>query len=422
LEFSGKIGWNQLRRKVFLHDFGFELGLVMLMGYSRKFIFLLCCLSLPAMVAAQPQAKTAPRKASLDALIARVDSYWKLLQEQKKLGAAEFVNPFHREEFVARPIPAFSDPRVSSLELSPDRNSAKVTVIVKRIFPNQIMNWSVTEQWVFKTGTWYLQPETASLPMSGGAREKPVSLNAEQRESLRQELTQKLHFKDRVLDFGTVRQGTPVYVKLIYSLEWKETIPVEIDRSKPGSEEIGLKQKSFEPGQSNELVIEISTLNYDGTVNESLTLKANSQGIDVPFEISVQGNVYVPISLNPKALRFIQNEREKILLIRNNTKEPVDLKSMFTETNEVTIETLPATILPGQQLQLKFKKLSEGISPGKVDNVSISLAKPVDGVGGISIPVVLNYIETKRQQPDMPLEIREMEELLRKSPSGIPVK
>jgi hypothetical protein len=394
----------------------------MAIRYLKNLLLLLCCLSLPAMVAAQPQAKTAARRASLDSLVARVDSYWRLLQEQKRLSAAEYVIPSRRETFVSSGTPAFTDPQISSLELSPDRNSAKVTVIVKRIFPNQIMNWPVTEQWFFESGNWYLQPNTLSLPISSSAQDKPLSPNAEQKEGLRKELEKMLRFENPILNLGTVRQGPIAYATLKYTLAGNQSLPVDIDRTKPGSESIGLKERTLVPGQSKELAFGISTLNYDGAFNERVVLVVNKEGVDVPFEVTVQGNVYVPVSLNPKILRFLTNESEKELLVRNNTKERLELKSLFSETNAVIVEPLPATILPGQQLKLKFRKVMEVGNPNTRDNLSISLTQPVDGIASLPLPVVLNYVEPKRHESDDPLNSREIQELLRKNQTNTPIR
>jgi hypothetical protein len=385
--------------------------------YYGRFFALLFCLSLPVMVSAQRQAKTIPARPSLESLVARVDSYWKLVQVKKKLAAAEYVIPSHREEFVARFIPDFSDPRISSLALSPDRNSVKVTVSVQREFPGQTMKWLVTENWVFEAGTWYLEPETLLLPMSNGAPVNPSLPNAEQKEKLQRELREMLRLENQSLNFGTVRQGAPATAMLKYTLSGNDSLPIDIDRTRPGLKLFGLRDRTLVPGKSRELAIEVSTLDYEGAVNERVALLVSRQGVDLPFEIEVRGNIYVPISLTPKILFFRQNEqdKEKELLVRNNTKQQVELKSVFSETNALVIEPLPATILPGQQLLLKFRKIADVSNANLRDNISISLTKAADGMGSINIPVIFNYLEPKRHEPEQPDEPKEIQELLRKN-------
>src|SRR5262245_46126858 len=62
-----------------------------------------------------------PAKPSLDALLTRVDAYWSSLAAGKTQAALSYVAASHRDRFRSRQMPPFSNPRVTAIELSPDR-------------------------------------------------------------------------------------------------------------------------------------------------------------------------------------------------------------------------------------------------------------------------------------------------------------
>jgi hypothetical protein len=366
---------------------------------------------------------SAESKASLDRLVSRVDSYWKLLLEGKKSQAAAYVAPSKREEFLVRTVPQFSNPRLMSLELSEDRTEAKVTVTIRRPLPHPFdeLDWRVKENWVFEKKNWYLLPETAFIPIQRGAATPSTQFNAEQIEAVKRELRQMLHFEESVLDFGTINQGTPIDVKLKYTLAGNEPLAVSIRSSVPDLRILGLSGQSLLPGKMNVLTVEIPSEHYDGDVNERMDLVVPRQGVEVPFEFTVKGHVYVPVSLVPRLLQFdSKGEREKTILVRNNSKKILKIKSFFSEINAVSIESLPATIPPGQQLHLKVKQIREVTRSNLRDNLSIAFAEPVDGETHLRLAVVFNPSKKEGDNTENPAAGADIQELIRKNQINLP--
>jgi hypothetical protein len=366
---------------------------------------------------------SAKSKASLDKLVSRVDSYWKLLLEGKKHEAAAYLVPSKREDFLARPFPSFSNPRLKSLELSKDRTEAKITVIVRRPVPIPFdeLDWPVKEKWIFENKNWYLLPETASIPIQSGAATPSTQFNAEHIEAVKRELQQMLRFEKSVLDFGTVNRGTAIVLKIGYSLAGNEPLAVTVRGSALGLRILGLNGQSLLPGQMKEIAIEMKSVLYDGDVKEQIDLVFKKQGVEVPFEFTVKGHVYVPASVVPRLVQFdLKGEREKTILVRNNSKEILKIKSLFSETDAVRIESLPATILPGQEAQLKVKWIRDVDRSDLRDNLTLSFAQPVDGMAALGLTVVFNPSKKKNHDAGNPDEGIYIQDLIHKNQINLP--
>jgi hypothetical protein len=177
------------------------------------------------------------------------------------------------------------------------------------------------------------------------------------------------------------------------------------------------------PGQQQELTIGISTGNYDGAFSERIVLVAHRQEIEVPFEFLVQGFVYTPVSVSPREeLRFnpAKGAREKEILVRNNSKSDLELKSLQSESGAIQVEPLPATIPAGQQLKLKVKQIKTVPKPDTLEHVVIVFTQPIEDMESISLSVVLNAREKKIEQGVDPFRNPEIQELIRKNQIALP--
>jgi len=112
-------------------------------------------------------------KPSLDTLFQRVNSYWSLLAQRKKGQALNFVASQSRDNFLARQDPSFSQPRVTASLSSKKPDEVVVTVTVKRALPAiGILDWPVSEKWVFVSGNWYALVADSSIPAYSTAEPK----------------------------------------------------------------------------------------------------------------------------------------------------------------------------------------------------------------------------------------------------------
>jgi hypothetical protein len=381
------------------------------------------CLS--AYSADQPQKKVVPAQPSLNVLVTRLDAYWKLLKDEKRDSAAYFVRTSDRKEFRSGKTPAFSSPRIKSIELTPEGDKATVVVMVKRAFPPLIaeVDWAVTDQWQFEKGNWYVRYDPQPLPLP---IKRPKAMTPEQTESFTREIRRKIHFAQTAFDFGTVNQGNDVVLKLQYTLAGSEPIPIIFRTSAPGSScpqcdrqrgisIQGLKEESLQPG-AHELSITVPTWNYDGPVKETFTLDAKPLDVHIPYEFSVQGNVYIPVSIIPKELRLKKGDREREIVLRNNSKTNLELQKYVSESGYLAIDPFPVVIPPGKQFDLKVKAAEEldAAVPNAVDHLAITFTA-VDGFAGISYKVYLNTRDEKPKKAATPADDPLIQEMIRKN-------
>ena len=342
-------------------------------------------------VAAKSPQKAYAVKASLDTLVSRVDGYWNALLQKKKGQAAEYVAAEDRDRFYNSNPPSFSNPHLKSLELSADRKEVMVTMVVTRTMPpsGAKVDWPVTDRWRFEKGNWYRTlPVKSRFPIPGTEREgNPVG---EDSEALKNEVRKLLTIENTALDFGTVRENKPLILILKYTLEGKEPLGAIIE-TPAGFGIQGGNEQILNPGE-HELRINVPTWQLDGAVNERIVMTVRRPGVEVPFEIEVKGNVYVPVSIAPKTLKFQREESEKEVRIRNNSKSDLDLLPVYSETSQVLVQPLPATVLPGQEIVLKVKlgKESALLGANQTDVLTIPFAKPVDNVNALGLSVIMN--------------------------------
>jgi hypothetical protein len=363
----------------------------------------------------RPRAAAAHARPSLDLLVSRVDAYWKLLLANQRLLAASYINSPDRNRFRAGVTPQFREPRLKSLELSTNRTEATVTVIVKRIIPELRgeIEWPVVDQWRFENGNWYCRYDP-HLPMLTGAAVKRAT--PEELAVIKTEIRKRLQFEKTAFDFETVRQGTNVLLTLKYSLSGDDPVLLTLKAPRQSvnvclscsrerdinivNQGVHAIEQKLSPGANQELTIEVPTWSYVGPVSERFTLIAKTERVEVPFEFSVQGNVYAPVSMIPVMLKFGKGEREKEVVMRNSSKSDVEVNRAISETRAITIEPLPAKIPAGQELKLTVRTAEalDSSLPNTVDNMAITFVKSVDGMAGLSFKVYINYQEEEEQQ------------------------
>ena len=362
---------------------------------SNGIIALLFLIGGPTAIPSDGPAKIRPKvstaTASLDTLVSRVDGYWSALLRKKKQQAAEYVSDADRDKFYNSNFPSFSDPHLKSLELSVDRKEAMVTVIVTRTMPPLGIktDWPVTDRWRFENGDWYRTVPSKS-PFVLPGMERAEKLTGEEVEALQNKVRKLLVFEKTVLDFGTVQESTPLQLSLKYTLGGDKPLGAIIN-APAGFGVQGGSEQVINPGD-HELRITIPTWQLDGVVNEHIIMTVRQPGVAVPFEIEVKGNVYVPVSIVPKRLKFRRDEREKEVRIRNNSKSDLEILPVYSETRQVQLQPIPVSVLPGQEIVMKVTLGSEsGLLPSnQTDSLAIPFAKPVDGVNALSLSVVLN--------------------------------
>lgn len=364
---------------------------------------------------APPQGETRP---SLDALRLRAITYWNLLARGQTSQALQYVEPAWRQNFKARQTPPFSEPRITAFGLSAKPDEVSVTTEVKRIvppIPNPVY-WPVTEKWVFRNGSWFVRVENPAglFPFPSSPGHSVPALSPEESEKRRKAILEALQFEIQDLEFGTVRRGDNVPLSLGYRLAGTEAFGIVLKNFPDDLLLLNLPDRNLPPGKEQKLQMELLTRSYADEVNENFTAVISHQGVEVPFEFKLHGFVYVPVSVTPRALRFLKGEREKEIVLKNNSKSEVTVNAV--RNAGFNVAPLPQKLSPGADCHLRVAVLSDRSDKNLQSVLSLNFAESVEGVDGLDVPVILNYEEVKPKTAEEQM----IEDLLRKA--NLPIK
>ncbi len=378
---------------------------------------LIGCLAVAAATEPHPQSKPRP-KPSLDALLLRANSYWSLLEKKDKLEALKYATPSSRKTLLARQDPPISNPRVTGFQLTGKPDEVQVIVTVKRFLPEiGTLDWPVHEKWVFKNGNWFVDVAGPAPQFPSRPGKQPASLSAEEVERRQAEVKAALRFDRQVIDFGIVRKGTSASFDLKYSLAGSEPVEVLFKDAPADLLVYGLEGGMLKPGTDVTLPMQWVTQNYDGQVQAIFTLVARQHQVEVPFQFDLRGVVYTPVSALPAQVTFRENEQQAELVVRNNSKFEVRIASFLTQTNSVTVQSLPQTLAPGSQVTLTVRPRLKIAQKNYHEMVSLDFEHPVEGMASLIVPVLLNYEKPAEIQrvPGIGLTPQEIEELVKKA-------
>ena len=202
-------------------------------------------------------------------------------------------------------------------------------------------------------------------------------------------IRERLHFENTKVDFGTVRRGEQVPIELRYRLTGNDTmawklkdLPRWLTRKMSGSTDLA-------PGEGQKLELSLLTQELEGEVSETFTIMAGNAGVEAPYEFSVHGFVYTPVSISPRPLKFLKGESAKEVVLKNNSKSPIQVISARAAGMEV--EGLPQTLSPGAECRLAVKLKSKGYGTNHGAEIAFRFAQPLDGIESISLPVIVNF-------------------------------
>lgn len=358
-------------------------------------------------------------KPSLDTLKSRVNAFWSLLARGRKSAALQYVEPSRRKNFEAWQTPSFSEPRLTTLTLSSKPEEVSVTVEVKRVFPTvpAPFAWPVTQNWVFRNGSWFVLAEnlSASIPFPTTPGHPIASMLSPEEKGKRQKAIQEaLQFETTDLEFGTVKRGDSVSLSLGYRLTGDEAFGIVIRNSPDDFYTRNLPNRKLPPGEEQKIQIELLTQAYAGEVNESFTATISQHDVEVSYDFKIHGFVYTPVYSTPMMLRFLSGDHVKEVVIRNISKSTVTIKGASNKDFNVT--PLPQTLLPGGSCTLRVSVVRDRAEKNYVDSLSLSFEKPVEDMGSLDLGIVRNFEEVDPQKA----REKELKELLQKT--GIPIK
>jgi hypothetical protein len=366
-----------------------------------------------------PSASQSVLKPSLDALKSRVSAFWSLLARGQKSVALQYVEPSRRKIFEAWQAPPFSDPRITTLVLSPKAEEVTVTVEVKRTFPPlpNPFSWPVTENWVFRNGNWFVLPEQASasaLFTTKPAQPGALPLSPEDAAKRQRAIREMLQFETSDLEFGRVRRGDGVSFSLGYRLAGDEPFGIVIRNSPIDLTVRNLQNRKLPAGKDQKIQLQLLTQAYAGEVDEKFTATVSYQSVEVPYDFKIHGYVYAPVYSIPLTLLFLSGEHVKEVVVKNDSKSEVTINGFANKDFEVS--PLPQKILPGHACTLRVGIVQDRAEKNFIDSLSLSFDKPVEDMSSLDLSIVRNYEEVDAQK----IEEMRLKELLRKA--GVPIK
>jgi len=308
-------------------------------------------------------------------LVTRAQSYWTYVVSGQKTKALDFVLPDKREAFLAATNAPVLDAKVEGLNLTEDTQHASVRVqmhLIGGVMGKDFQEW--TQHWVWKTNNWYLDVGEgigALMMPSGDDKAKPL---AEIKKSIDQQLT----LPEPSVNIGTVTQGQNVTV----------TVPITYSGDKPLAVELAAPNPSFSvnvgrgglTSESKRLSLLFDTSEWENAVSLPVRLRFSYQGAFVERVITVEGNVFVPISFRQVPAEAKPGEPFSVF-IRNNTTDSITLQSLSTE-DRVDVLKIPETLTigPNQESEVVLR-----LKPGETLNVLYLVPKsPVHGLGQFS--------------------------------------
>jgi len=379
------------------------LGALLLMGFG---------------LAAPPdeQGQATGDRPSLDRLVGRVESFWSALAQGNKLRALEYVEPASRDVFTGWMVPSFSDPRVARLEPAREAGEVLVAVEVQRLLPPLAspVTWTVTQKWIFRDGDWFVVVERFLPPFLASPQNIPKpGLSAQEIEERVKRIRRLLSFDTTELDFGTIRQGKLAQMSIGYRLAGSEPLDL-VFRNAPQELMVrGVEGRKIQPGNGR-IEFEIPTELMAGKVERSFAIVVRHDGVEVPFDFRLRAYVYAPVAALPPVVKFASGEREKEVLIVNNSKKTVRIKAPAEPRSDFSMDPLPLELAPGGSARITVRMRLPIHRQDYRDSLSLDFAEPVEDMASLNLPIIVNPVEEE------PLDLKKLtpqqiEELIRKA-------
>lgn len=328
----------------------------------RRFIGLriwlvpLALLSLSAQDRVPPRAQL-PRDA--DKLVARAQEFWNYLLENQKAKALEFVAEDSRDAFLAGQSMSLISARVAGLDLSDNPNEAVVRTSVKNLVGATPAAWELSNRWIRKNNTWYLevgdQRGGVAALFSGKPFSGPVGPPGDRA------LDADLKVPE-VFDVGTILQGRPATIKFPIEYSGKLSFRVE---SLP---------RTFIYTVSEPLSLETHSFNFYVIPNSphgefTLPLKLNFYGEAIKLErnVTLKGKIFSPLSFRQVPDAPLKAGETLRVFVRNNMSQTVSIKYVASEFEGSGLKW-PEVLRPNEEGEILYKPLSD-TSPERLEVV-----------------------------------------------------
>jgi hypothetical protein len=150
-----------------------------------------------------------------------------------------------------------------------------------------------------------------------------------------------IYFESDTYHFGIIEEGKTVNHTFEFTNNGAETLIIKEIRPTCGCTVAGDYDKEVKPGQNGKIPISLDTSGFDGYLAKTIVVKTNVPGNTDYFILTLEGNIKVSVSVNPKVLSFGDIERNRTaplggkITIANRLPDPIKITDITSSDNNV---------------------------------------------------------------------------------------
>lgn len=288
----------------------------------------------------------------------------------QRLKALDFVIPEKRELLVASGGMPFVRPKIVGIDFTDAGDRALVRVRVQMLAkdaPGGYLSWVVTDTWLWKRNTWYLDLNDAKV-------QNPFQANAvaEDTQTAAKELDSKFKVLQTTIDLGVILQFESRKITVPVQYSGSSTVAVDIDS--PGSVVSAETPLRVGP-DTRELSVSFNSGDWEGPFTFPISLKIRNQAGSIERQVSIKGTVFAPLTIRqiPSPFPDVPG-KEMQILVHNASDNPISIRSVSSDDKFETTE-LQSAIAPKSDGVIRMVRKA-GDPP---NYITIRLSEPLFG-------------------------------------------
>lgn len=192
----------------------------------------------------------------------------------------------------------------------------------------------------------------------------------------------------QVMDMGIVTQDSVVHSVIQFRNSGELPLKIKRVQTSCGCTAAELNQLDYQPGESGEIEIQFNTKGFSGVVRKYITIYLED-GSPSSSRVVLQANIKTNIEIKPAYLD-LQNidikseENGRSFLVTNNFNEPLVIREILTNIENLEISYKQITLNPGasEEITITYKPMRVGRSDGYID---LKIENPVETVKRIPV-------------------------------------
>lgn len=172
-------------------------------------------------------------------------------------------------------------------------------------------------------------------------------------------------------DFGDVFSGSKVEKIVTIKNAGKDTLIISNVKASCGCTATLLSDRVIPPKKTATLNIGFDSRGFDGKVHKTVTLTSNDS-TNPTIQINFSANIVSILKFEPAYIYFAQLKPDSIatlnLTVKNNSKEPIEIKSIQNKITGLKVDILQRKLMPQEttQINVTYIAISEGMIQGDV--------------------------------------------------------